>query len=88
MLLLGFGYHILLGGRALWADILLYVLLMVLGFWFPTRFSGPFEGPLWLLPPLLTVLLATAILLFTLWPPQLILFTDLSLSGAWLSLPC
>lgn len=88
MLLLGYGYHILFGGRAMWVDILLYVLLMALGFWLPTRFSGPFEGPGWLLPPLLTVLLAAAILVFTLWPPQLLLFADLSLASAWYSLPC
>ena len=72
----------------MWVDILLYVLLMALGFWLPTRFSGPFEGPGWLLPPLLTVLLAAAILVFTLWPPQLLLFADLSLASAWYSLPC
>ena len=88
MLLLGFGYHILLEGRAMWVDILLYVLLMALGFWLPTRFSGPFNGPLWLIPLLLTALLAIAIPVFTLWPPHLTLFTDLSAANAWRSLPC
>lgn len=88
MLLLGYGYHILLEGRAMWVDILLYVQLMALGFWLPTRFTGPFSGPLWLLPLLLTVLLALAIPVFTLWPPHLALFTDLSVANAWRMLPC
>lgn len=88
MLLLGYCYHILFGGQAMWVDVLLYVLLMVLGFWLPTRFSGPFDGPWWLIPPLLTVLLAAALLVFTLWPPHLLLFTDLSPANAWYSLPC
>ena len=88
MLLLGFGYHVLLEGRALWADIALYVLLMVLGFWLPTRFAGPFDGPRWLIPCLLAAALAAATFLFTLWPPRLILFADLSPTGAWLTLPC
>ena len=88
MLLLGYGYHIFLGGQSLWVDILLYVLLLALGFWLPTRFSGPFHGPWWLIPPLLVVLLAAALLVFTLWPPRLLLFTDLSPANAWYSLPC
>lgn len=88
MLILGFGYHILLDGRAMWVDIALYCLLMILGFWLPSRFSGPFSGFLWLLPCLLAGALAVAIGLFTLWPPRLLLFADLSLGKAWLPLPC
>lgn len=81
VLLLGFGYHILLGGTAVWVDVLLYILTMALGFWLATRFSGPFHGVVWTLPIAATVLLGVLIGLFTLWPPQGILFTDLSAAG-------
>lgn len=88
MLLAGFWYHILLGGQSLWADIALYVFLMSIGFWLPTRFSGPFHGLKWLLPCVLAAGLAAALLIFTLWPPRLPLFDDLSPAAAWRALPC
>ena len=40
-LLLGWVYHVTLGGEAMWVDITLFVLVMTLGFWLATRFSGP-----------------------------------------------
>lgn len=88
MLVLGWLYHVSLGGEAMWVDLLLYLLLLVLGFWIPTRFSGPFQGARWLLPAAITVLLGGSIVWFTLWPPELLLFRDLSAVGSWLPLPC
>ena len=88
MLLLGYGWHILLDGKGLWADLILYAALVALGFWLPTRFSGPFAGALWLLPCLLTAVLGVLIGLFTLWPPDLILFEDLSWREVMSILPC
>ena len=37
---------------------------------------------------LCALLLAGLILWFTLWPPELLLFRDLSATGSWLPLPC
>ena len=88
MLLLGYLYHITLSGEAMWVDLAIYALVMVLGFWLPTRFSGPFTGARWALPALCALLLAGLILWFTLWPPELLLFRDLSATGSWLPLPC
>lgn len=84
-LLLGMGllYHVVLGGSALWVDILLYVLVMALGFFLPTRFSGPFHGILWGIPFVLTALLGLMIGYFTLFPPDSILFRELSVH-TWL----
>ena len=87
-LLLGWLYHVTLGGEALWVDLALYAAVMVLGFWLPPRFSGPFKGAKWLLPVLVTVLLAGLIAWFTLYPPKGLLFRDLATVGAWLPLPC
>ena len=39
-------------------------------------------------PILLTVGMGVLIALFTLWPPDHILFLDLSRAGAWYQLPC
>ena len=87
MLALGFAYHILLGGEALWVDILIYTLVMALGFWLPTRFSGLFKGPLWALPLPAVVLLGLLIGLFTLYPPETILFSNLHAAN-WFLLSC
>lgn len=88
MLALSYWYHILLGGEAVWVDILLYLAVIAFGFWFPLQFSGPFSGPRWLLAGVFPAALVLLIGLFTLWPPQSILFADLSAAGAWLPLPC
>lgn len=88
MLALGYGYHILLGGKAMWVDIAIYIVVIALGFWLPNCFSGPFRGFLWALPVALTVLLGMLIALFTLWPPDQILFADLSSAGAWYQIIC
>ncbi len=83
-LALGWVYHITLGGEAMWVDIAIYIL----GFWLPTRFSGPFKGIKWLLPVAAAVLLALLIGWFTLYPPEGLLFRDLAAVGSWLPLPC
>ena len=87
-LLLGWLYHVTLGGEALWVDLALYAAVMVLGFWLPTRFSGPFRGARWLLPILAAAILALLIAWFTVRPPEALLFRDLSAVGSWLPLPC
>ena len=87
-LALGWVYNVMLGGEAMWVDIAIYVLVMVLGFWLPTRFSGPFRGARWLLPILAAALLALLIAWFTVRPPEALLFRDLSAVGSWLPLPC
>lgn len=87
-LALGWVYHVTLGGEAMWVDIVLYALVMLLGFWLATRFSGPFRGIKWLLPVLAAAGLALLIGWFTLYPPEALLFRDLAAVGSWLPLPC
>lgn len=88
MLVLGYIYHILLRGEALWVDVAIYLLVMILGFFFAPMFSGPFAGWKWQLPLFAAALLAFLLLFFTLYPPQHILFTDLSGAPTWIILPC
>lgn len=88
MLILGWVYHVMLGGEAMWVDIAIYVLVMTLGFWLATRFSGPFRGVKWVLPIVAVIALALLIGWFTLYPPEGLLFRDLSAVGSWLPLPC
>ena len=89
-LLLGLGwvYNVMLGGEAMWVNIAIFVLVMTLGFWLATRFSGPFPGVKWLLPIAAVIVLALLIGWFTLYPPEGLLFRDLSAVGSWLPLPC
>ena len=88
MLLLGYLYHIVLGGEAMWVDLAIYAVVMALGFWLPTQFSGPFSGVKWALPVIVSAVLGVLIGLFTLWPPEHILFVDLSSASAWFQIPC
>jgi hypothetical protein len=67
-------------------DIGIYIAMMALGFWLPTRFSGPFSGGKWTLPLVLTVGLGLLVVLFTVEPPEGLLFADLSQASAWLRL--
>lgn len=87
-LVLGWIYNVTLGGESMWVNIAIYVLVMTLGFWLATRFSGPFKGVKWTLPIAAVIVLALMIGWFTLYPPELLLFRDLSTVGSWLSLPC
>lgn len=77
MLAVGWVYHVSLRGDAMWVDILLYVLLIGLGFWLSSRFSGPFVGVSWWIPAMLCVGLGLLILLFTAHPPAHPLFHEL-----------
>ena len=88
MLAAGYFWHITLGGEAVWADIGLYVLLLAFGFWIPSRFSGPFRGVKWILPVLGTAALIALTAVFALYPPDGLLFVDLSGADVWSRLPC
>ena len=88
MLALGYLYHISLGGEAMWVDLAIYAAVMALGFWLPAAFSQPFSAGRRALSVLLTVLLLGMVAVFTLYPPDCILFADLSAAGAWFPLPC
>ena len=88
MLVLGYLYHVKIGGEALWVDIVIYAAVMALGFWLPTQFSGPFQKKRWVLPIFAAILLGVLIGVFTLWPPESIVFADLSSANAWFQLPC
>ncbi len=87
-LLLGWLYNVVLGGESMWVNIAIYALVMVLGFWLPTRFSGPFKGVKWLLPIAAAAILGALIAWYTLYPPESLLFRDLRVVGSWLPLPC
>lgn len=88
ILALGWTYNVTLGGESVWVNIAVYVLVMTLGFWLATRFSGPFQGAKWALPIAAVIALALMIGWFTLYPPGLLLFQDLAAVGSWLPLPC
>lgn len=83
MLLLGYWYHILLGGTSLVFDIGLFILLMGLGFLIPSWFSGPFRSWKWEIPLIAIAALGGMLVLFTFFPPQGMLFTDLSGANTW-----
>ena len=61
---------------------------MALGFWVPTKMSGPFRGIRWWLPLVGVVALGILIVVFTLWPGEGLLFADLSAAPSWAELPC
>lgn len=86
MLVVGYVYHISLGGNSVVFDVGLYVVLMALGFWLPGRLSSKAgrSAPLFFL----VVLLGAAIILFTFLPPDHILFADLSGVHTWYTIPC
>lgn len=88
MLAAGYLYHIPLGGEAMWVDIAIYLLVMALGFWLPGSLPQPLGAAGKILGLLLTLALILMTALFTLYPPDHILFADLSAAGAWLPLPC
>lgn len=84
-LVLGYVYHISLGGTLLIFDIALYVLLMAIGFFLPPHLKEPagHAAPVFFL----VVLLGVAIILFTFLPPDHILFADLSSVHTWYTIP-
>lgn len=85
MLLVGYVYHISLGGGSVVFDVGLYVVLMAVGFWLPGKLKSPAGRSAPLL--FLTVLLGFCIVLFTFLPPDSILFADLSGVHTWYTIP-
>jgi len=87
MLTVGYWYHVILGGDNAAVDIALFFLLVAFGFWFAPRFSGPFQGGIWMAPVVLAGVLVVLIGLFSLRPPEHVLFEDLSAVRTWLRIP-
>jgi len=87
LLLLSYGYHILLGGEELAVDIGLYVVLMGACFLLPTLL-GRMPERVWQAVIPLTILLAGLVVLFTFLPPPGLLFTDLSGANTWSRITC
>lgn len=85
MLIIGYVYHISLGGSSVLFDIGLYVVLMAVGFFLPGRLkeTAGHSAPVFFL----VVLLGVAIILFTFLPPDHILFSDLSEVHTWYTIP-
>ncbi len=89
MLVVGWVYHITLGGSSLLFDITLYVLLMFFALLlFPALCRGEQTGKLWDAAVYLTVVLGVLLVLFTFFPPNHLLFYDLSGANTWSVLPC
>ncbi len=88
MLLLGWGYHILLGMEGLKFDVASYVVVMAVGFLLAGKL--PAKG-IWkklsCLFGFITFALAVALLLFTFLPPDCCLFMDLSGAATWTTIP-
>ena len=85
MLIAAYVYHISLSGSSTVFDIGLYVVLMAVGFFLPTRLKETTgrSAPVFFL----VVLLGVAIVLFTFLPPDHILFADLSGVHTWYTIP-
>ncbi len=86
MLLSGWIYHVVLGGKALFVDILIYGVCITAYFFLSERIR---ISRRWL--PLLsgvTLLLMVLIFAFTAAPPHGVLFNDPNLADAWVVLPC
>ena len=89
-LLLGIGYlyHISFQGDSLIFDIVLYLLMMAVFFLLPHLLHQPFWQSFREVLVLLVLVLGIATLLFTFLPPNGLLFTDLSGTPTWVTLPC
>ena len=85
LLIVGYVYHISLGGTSMAFDVGLYVILMALGFFLPGRLKATtgHSAPVFFL----VVLLGVALILFTFLPPDNILFADLSGVHTWYTIP-
>lgn len=88
MLAVGWSYHVLLGGTALAFDIGLYVALTAVCFFLPCVKEKPLGSGRPALWTLLALLLGAALVVFTFFPPDNILFYDLSGAKTWLRIPC
>ena len=86
---LGWLYHITLGGDALWVDIVLYVLSIVAAFLLvPKLLPAHPTGKGWEWAAYGVFLVGVLLILFTFFPPNHLLFTDLSGANTWTTLPC
>ena len=87
MLVIGYLYHIPLGGESLLFDIILYVLSMAVCLLLPYFL----DGEIWQKGQGILVLLALALgvvlMVFTFLPPAGLLFTDLSGADTWYTYP-
>ena len=88
MLGIGYVYHICLQGDSILVDIVLYVLMMALFFLLPHLLRQPLWQEYRELLALLVLALGVATMLFSFLPPQGLLFTDLSGTPTWVTLPC
>ena len=77
MLLVAWVIHITLERQALWLDIVLYLGVMVVGFWGAPRFSGPFRGARWKLAAGLALVFLVLTWWYTFFPPEGRLFLPL-----------
>ncbi len=87
MLLLGYGYHVLLGGESVAVSIGIYVLMMALAFFLAGRMSRPAVCARGELLSFLVLVLGCCIVLFTFLPPDHILFVDFSCRNTWSTIP-
>lgn len=79
MLALAYVYHILLRGEAMAFDIGLYVAMMVAGFFLPRLLWPIADRPAWRwLVGLLACIMTALVVWFTFYPPETVLFADLS----------
>lgn len=84
----GWLYNVVFQGPWDWVNILIYFLLMAVGFLLPRLLWPLSDWPgIGAACAILTVILATLMILFTDNPPDHILFRDLSEARTWLTIP-
>lgn len=86
MLALAWIYHICLGGEALVMDLVIFAVVMALGFLLPAAVTLPKNSRSILAG--ITIFWVALILAFTITPPSGMLFRDASLVDAWVRLTC
>lgn len=88
MLLIGWLYNVVFRGQADIFNIILYFILMIIGFRLPRIVWPLADWPgVGAACAILTVLLAALMVVFTFAPPHGILFVDLSSVHTWLTIP-
>ena len=87
MLVIGYLYHIPLGGESLLFDIILYVLSMAVCLLLPYFLDGEIWQKGQGIFLLLALALGVILMVFTFLPPTGLLFTDLSGANTWRTYP-